>query len=168
VSAIRRLPNERTHTEVGVFSDEASARAAMRRLTEEGFAADDIGLVETPRRAAEVPASRMPQNAAVGAAVGAIVALVIAVGPASGYLPEPRWLIVAIIASMGLFAGGLVGFYAGRYFPQRDPEVYQDKLDRGGVLVTVSCGPADRERARDALQRAGATSVREEPAAQTP
>lgn len=160
---------ERTHTEVGVFESEQRARAAAASLESAGFSADDIGIVEdNPRRAQEVPAPRFPLTAPLGAIIGAVLGFVIASGPASGVLLEARGVVTAVIVMMATVAGGLVGFYAGRYFPQRSGEVYQRPMDRGDVLITVKCAPHDRDRVRRLLQEAGAQSVREEKAADTP
>jgi hypothetical protein len=169
VTAVSPERPERTHTEVGVFESEQRARAAATALESAGLSADDIGVVEdNPRRAQEVPAPRFPLTVPIGAIVGAVAGFLIASGPASGVLLEARGVVTAVVVIMATVAGGLVGFYAGRYFPQRSGKVYQRPVDRGDVLITVKCAPHERERVRRLLQEAGASTVREEKAADTP
>jgi hypothetical protein len=109
--------------------------------------------------------SKAPQGAAAGAGIGA------ALGGSLGWLaavsalaiPGLGPLLIAgplLGAFTGAVAGGAVGVLVGVGIPEDEAKLYEERLKKGGVLVSAHAGTSeDVDRARNILQRTGATDI---------
>ena len=160
--------DQRVETEVGVFSDEPGAQAAVQRLQAEAVSPERIGLVNDARRAREVVGTRSRQLVIPFAIAGAVVGIVLLllVPAQEAYKTSPAMLLP--FALVGAAAGVVVGALAGKVIPAKDPERYQERVTRGEILVTVKVDPNERGRVRRILAAAGARNVREEGTGETP
>ena len=109
--------------------------------------------------------SKATQGAAAGAGIGA------ALGGSLGWLaavsalaiPGLGPLLIAgplLGAFTGAVAGGAVGVLVGVGIPEDEAKLYEERLKKGGVLVSAHAGTSeDVDRARNILQRTGATDI---------
>jgi hypothetical protein len=109
--------------------------------------------------------SKAPQGAAAGAGIGA------ALGGSLGWIaaipalavPGLGLLLIAgplLGAFSGAVAGGAVGVFVGAGIPEDEAKLYEERLKKGGVLVSAHAGTTeDADRARNILQRTGATDI---------
>jgi hypothetical protein len=114
---------------------------------------------------ADAKDTKAPQGAATGAGIGA------ALGGSLGWLavlpalaiPGLGPLLIAgplLGAFTGAAAGGAVGVLVGVGIPEDEAKLYEDRLKKGGVLVSVHAGTSEElDRARNILQRTGATDT---------
>jgi hypothetical protein len=109
--------------------------------------------------------SKAPQGAAAGAGIGAalggslgwVAALSVLAIPGLGPLLIAGPLLGAFA---GAVAGGAVGVLVGVGIPEDEAKLYEERLKKGGVLVSAHAGtPEDADRARNILQRTGATDI---------
>jgi hypothetical protein len=114
---------------------------------------------------ADAKNTKAPQSAAAGAGIGA------ALGGSLGWLaalpalaiPGLGLLLVAgplLGAFAGAAAGGAVGVLVGAGIPEDEAKLYEERLKKGGVLVSVHAGIRDEvDRARKIFQTTGATDI---------
>jgi hypothetical protein len=156
---------ERSHV-AGVFEDETSASAAVKRLAEEHFlACNDLSVIVSHRRERQavpimeiVPVER---TAAIGAAVGALLvgAGVAIAGLTFGPFTLTPW--GPVWASFeGAFAGGATGFAMGAMMAMglAKPRANFSAagFHDGIVWVEVRATGARAEKAHEILAEAGA------------
>lgn len=148
---------------VGVFDDQAHARAAVQDLRDAGFTEDQIGVAarEEARTAgteqgADASGSKAPEGAGTGAAAGAGVGALWALGISAGVLPAvgpviAGGVLASILASAagGAVAGGIVGALVGLGIPEEEAKRYGKEFEAGRTIVTV----------RDALRHAEASAI---------
>ncbi|TMD59831.1 MAG: hypothetical protein E6I87_08260 [Chloroflexi bacterium] len=153
---------ENIETEIGVFADETAALRAVRRLEADGIAPERVGVINDPRRSREVVGTRARQLVIPMTLLGAVtgVVLLLLVPGQDAYKSSPSSLVPWAI--VGAMAGLLVGALAGKLLPAKDPERYEQRVERGDVLVTVKVPAAERARVRRLLSDAAAQNVREE------
>jgi hypothetical protein len=154
----------------GLFVDPEKASEAVRRLLDESFTAEEIGvLVKDDKGLSEEPVRHVTgvkkgvsTGAALGAVLGALGATLVSVGtlPAVGLgLAASGPLAAAASGALGGTAGGgLVGAIGGLGFWKATPDLSED-LKRGAVLVSVPVTKARADAARSALEAAGAKWV---------
>jgi hypothetical protein len=148
---------------VGEFTDERSARAAVRFLEHAGFQPDKVAVVSgNVRQAREMTGSRSIPGALIGAAVAVALyaALIIVGGPAM----QQNW-VALVLGLIGLLPAGIgIGVLAGRsrLFVAQRAERYENAEEVGDTLVSVHVDEAGHERARRLLREAGAVRIREE------
>jgi hypothetical protein len=150
-------------TVVGVFASVDDARAAVRRLHDQGVPAGDISVVansETGIDSRDV-ASDVAADAGIGAALGGIGGLLLGftailipgVGPALAAGPR---LAAIGGAGVGALAGGLIGALSEAGVPEEEARGYAESIRSGNVMVTVRCAGTDAERARRILDQPAA------------
>lgn len=140
----------------GLFPDRMSAEHAYNSITSRGYDKGDIHLVmsESTRKAhfsdtenvdtdlGNKAAEGAGVGGAIGGTVGAIVAAVAAVG-SSIVVPGLGLVIAGPIAAAlagagaGGLTGGLVGALVGWNIPAERVKLYQDGIDKGGILMAV-------------------------------
>lgn len=135
---------------VGVFSDRASAQAAINDLKRAGFSEDQIGVAA--RNADEITgghdltdkSSKAAAGAGVGAATGAGVGALWGLGVISGILPAigpaiAGGTLAAILSSAaaGAAVAGLAGALIGAGIPEDEAHYYEHEFEAGRVIVTV-------------------------------
>lgn len=144
-------PQETTsRTVVGLFGHPSAAAAAVRDLTNAGFAEDRIGVARQERVAqgdllediggesAEGAAKGAVSGGVVGGLVGLLGSLLIpGLGPvlAGGVL-------ASTLAGVGIGAatGGLLGALIGLGVPEEDARHFDRRFREGGTLLTVDAG----------------------------
>jgi hypothetical protein len=127
---------------VGVFLEEAQARQAIEELRRAGFSDDEMGFlarvrtVGTEDQRAANAAGGMVSGGVVGGVVGAAAAILIpGFGPVLG-----GGILAATLggAALGAAAGGLIGSLMGMGVPEKDARFYQNELEAGRTIVTVT------------------------------
>lgn len=156
----------------GIFDSASAAARAVGTLEARGVHAADISLVTSERVGRESftvdKHSKLAEGAAAGAgiggAVGALAAgltLVGAVASGGAGLLVAGPLVAALAgAGAGAAAGSVVGGLVGLAIPEHELKFYEEALERGGVVVAVSCENADTaSMVKDVLKERGATKV---------
>lgn len=165
---------------VGVFESMPHAESAISELREKGVHDTDISYVystpegvKTEKMEGEHP---VRDDAAKGAGAGAIVGAIAGLAVANGILPGLGTLFVAgplatalgfagavattaAGAITGAAAGGLVGALVGLGVSRDDAEIYEERVRRGGILVTASSPNA--AIVRETFEKHGAEEIRE-------
>jgi uncharacterized protein (TIGR02271 family) len=155
-------------TVVGLFHNQADAERAIRRLKDEGFSENQIGVAIKDRQQQQDLVEGTGTQAAEGAAAGAIgggvvggvIGLLAGVGalaiPGVGPIIAGGTLASTLAgAGIGAAAGGLLGALVGMGVPEEDARHFDQGFRAGGTLVTVNAG--DRvEEARACLYESGA------------
>jgi uncharacterized protein (TIGR02271 family) len=155
-------------TVVGLFHNQTDAERAIRRLKEEGFTEDQIGVALKDRKRQDELIEGTGTQAAEGAATGAIgggvlggvIGLLAGVGalaiPGIGPIIAGGTLASTLAgAGIGAAAGGLIGALAGMGVPEEDARHFDQGFQAGGTLVTVNAG-SRAEEARECLYESGA------------
>ena len=127
---------------VGVFLEEAQARQAIEELRRAGFTDDELGFLARVRavgvenqRAANA-AEGMVGGGLIGGIVGAAASILIpGLGPAIA-----GGILAATLggAALGAAAGGLIGSLTRMGVPEKDARFYQNELEAGRTIVTVT------------------------------
>ena len=144
-------------TITGVFHDKDDAEKAYNSLIERGYSRDDISVLmsDDTRKTnyADVDAddrselgNKSMEGAGVGSAIGgtagAIIGAIAAIGTAIA-LPGLGLVIAGPIAAglagagAGGLTGGIVGALVGSGIPEERAAVYQESLEKGGIVVGV-------------------------------
>lgn len=163
-------------TVVGVFDDQAHARAAAEDLRRSGFNDDHIGYLGPDLRPKLEPEAvragfendpthtHWEEGAGIGAAAGASVAGGIGLVAAAGLIPAigPAVAGGALIGWLagvgaGAAAGSIVGALVGLGIPEEEGRAYEDDLKAGKTLTVVRDADERAEDARSILRRHGAT-----------
>ena len=147
------------------------AADAVRALEAAGIPSDDISLligdhfdrdaftVETHSKLSEGVAA----GAVTGGALGALIAGLTAVGAfATGGGLLVAGPIVAALAGAGAGAtgGGVLGGLIGATMPEHEVKHYEDALEKGSVMVGVTCATDDiRDRVQHTLKETGAIKI---------
>jgi Heat induced stress protein YflT len=154
--------------EFGIFDDRDTAEAAVNRLHGLGYQPDDIGVMMSDKTAARDFAhdtgSKVAKGAATGAAIGGGLGAIVAgltatgsvatiVGTGGAAAPLVAGPLAAALAGLGVggAAGGILGALVGAGIPEHRAKEYQQRLDRGGILLGVRPRAEDRDRVRDVL-----------------
>ena len=163
------------HWIIGTFSDRPAAEAAVDRLTEQGFAQNDVSVVmnhetrtkhfgDDAANGSSDRGSSIAKGAAgggmIGGTLGALVAAVVGTGAlgltvATGGIAAPFIagpLAAALAAGgAGAAAGSVLGGLVGAGMPAHDAKRVHDDVERGNIVVSVHADDADAENARRAL-----------------
>ncbi len=155
-------------TVVGLFHDQPTAEAAIKRLLAAGFTENQIGVAVRDRQQqqslTESTGTQAAEDATKGAVGGGVVGGVIGLLAGVGALAIPG--IGPIIAGgalastlagagIGAAAGGLIGALVGMGVPEDEARHFEQGFQQGGILVTVQAGD-QAELARQALAEGGA------------
>lgn len=156
----------------GLFNSPREAAAAVHSLEARGFAADDISIVAGEgfdREAFGIDShSKLPEGVAIGAgtggAIGAVAAgltMVGAVATGGAGLLVAGPLVAALAgAGAGAASGGVLGGLVGMAIPEHEVKHYEDAIEKGSVLVGVSCSDGDdKDRAKETLDYVGAEKI---------
>jgi hypothetical protein len=155
----------------GVFKSREAAERAADDLLRAGFARDDISLLMSDmtrgREFGIQMSTKAPEGAATGATVGGILGAVTAGLAAIGTLVIPglpliaAGPIVAVLAGLGAgaAAGGVTGALIGLGMPEHEAKLYNDAIQRGGILVGVYAHDDRKVTAKKILDAAGAEKI---------
>jgi hypothetical protein len=161
ISAI--LPNERGEAKLEHVKDREPKGLADNVTNLTSKDTKDI----SSGKSHDVPAenTKVPQAAGTGAGIGA------ALGGTLGVFAALTGLVVPGIGALliagplfgafaGATAGGAVGVLVGLGIPEDEAKLYEDRLKKGGILLSVQANSdAKVNEARGILQRTGATDV---------
>ena len=165
-------------TTIGVFDSRDHAEMAINELRALGIADTDISFIYSVAEGETVVegGNKAGEGAAGGATTGAVLGAIAGLAVANGILPGLGTLFVAgpLATALGLTgaaattaagaltgaaAGGLVGALAGLGIKDEDARIYEEKVKRGGVLVTAkSLNP---KAVKDIFEKHGAAEIRE-------
>ncbi|HMA36072.1 MAG TPA: general stress protein, partial [Chloroflexia bacterium] len=134
-------------TVVGLFDNSASAQAAIEQLRTAGIPSDQISLAMRDRTTAAAVAEEQGVGTGVatgavgGGILGGLAGLLVGIGalaiPGIGPLIAAGPLAATLLgAGIGAATGGLIGALVGAGVPEEDAVLYQQGVERGGVLVT--------------------------------
>jgi uncharacterized protein (TIGR02271 family) len=165
-------------TVVGLFDDRGVAHDVVRELISEGFARDQIGVMQKQPEGTDInkgafeyveedgreQVEDMAKGAGAGAAIGGTAALLLSltalaipgIGPVLAAGP-----IAALIAGAGVgaAAGGLVSGLTRLGVDEAEADTYAEGLRRGGTLVTVHSPDHKADRAVSVMKRLGAVEI---------
>jgi heat induced stress protein YflT len=151
--------------EIAIYDDRASAEDAVERLHRLGYGKDDVGVMMSDKTAArefaDTTGSKVAKGAATGAAIGgglgAIVAGLMATGSVAAIVgtggaatPIVAGPLAAALAGLGAggVAGGILGALVGVGIPEHRAREYEDRLNKGGILLGVRPRAGDRDSVR--------------------
>jgi hypothetical protein len=137
-------------TIVGVFEDQAHARAAVSELRHLGFREDQIGVLSHDRgtgtntAAESEKGAHVAEGAGAGMAAGAGVGALWALGIAAGVLPAigpviAGGILASVLASAAgtAAAGGVLGGLVGLGIPEEEAHYYEGEFKSGRTLVSI-------------------------------
>jgi len=148
---------------VAAFPDREAAVAAATALDAAGIPPDHVGVVaENVRQAREAAGSFSAAGAIGGAVLGAVIAVIFVV--AGGDVMRQNVVAIVLGAPALVFAFAAIGALAGRarLFQSDEYERFENAVDRGEALVTVSGPPELLSKARRILEDRGALRFRRE------
>jgi hypothetical protein len=148
---------------VAAFHDHEAAVTAATALDAAGIPPDDVGVVAgNVRQAREAAGSFSAAGVIGGAVVGALIAVIFVI--AGGETMRQNLVAIVLGAPALIFAFAAIGALAGRarLFQSDEYERYEDAVDRGGALVTVSGPPELLAKARRIREERGALRFRRE------
>jgi uncharacterized protein (TIGR02271 family) len=155
-------------TVVGLFKNQTDAERAIRRLKDEGFSENQIGVAMRDRdrqqQLVDDTGTQVAEGAAAGAhgggILGGVLGLLAGVGalaiPGVGPIIAGGTLASTLAgAGIGAAAGGLLGALVGMGVPEEDARHFDEGFKSGGTLVTVDAG-SRADEARACLYESGA------------
>lgn len=165
-------------TTIGIFENRSDAEGAIDELRALGIAEADISYIYSVDEGESVvkDGNKAGEGAASGATTGAVLGAIAGLAVANGILPGFGSLFVAgpiatalgltgaaattaAGAMTGLAAGGIIGALAGLGVPDTEARVYEERVKRGGILLTAkSLNPA---AVRDIFAKHNAAEVRD-------
>lgn len=156
----------------GIFETSAEAARAVGSLEARGVPASDISLITSERVGRDAftvdKHSKLAEGAATGAgiggAVGALAAGLTLVGAIAtggvGLLAAGPIVAALAGAGAGAAAGGVVGGLVGLAIPEHEVKFYEEALERGGVVVGVTCDHRDTAKmVKEVMNANGASKV---------
>src|SRR5687768_13071210 len=162
------------HTCLVKFPEHTHARAAVRRLMQDGIAPGAIEAMSSQPIHGEAivpqqPATRLRTWALVGAALGLVGGVSLAAITALNYplvkggmpivSPWTVGLITYETTMLGAVLGAFVGLLVELRLPNFKPMPYDPTVVDGGVVLAVSCPDASRDAVESAVNAAGASHV---------
>ncbi len=140
-------------TVVGIFPDRISVEHAIVDLKAAGFDPQRMGIVMRDRSDAREVANDQGVSSAVGAVTGGVLGGTAgALLAATGALAIPGigpFIAGGVLASLvGGAAGWLVGGLVGLGLSHDEAEYYQNRVEQGGILLTVDPEGRDEEARR--------------------
>lgn len=165
-------------TVVGLMDSFAEARELINDLLDNGFPEDGIGLIaRKPEEESQAAAreersdeqiSGVTKGVGAGAAVGGVAGLVIGIAaftvPGIGAVMAAG-PVAAALAGIGLGAvtGGVYGAIRNLGVPDEEAEYYAERVQHGGVLVTVETDESGADDAAGIMYRHGALNIKQCP-----
>jgi hypothetical protein len=168
-------------TTIGIFDSRADAEGAINEIRAMGVTDSDISYIYANSENGTVVqenggGSAVGSGAASGATTGAVLGAIAGLAVANGLLPGFGSLFVAgplatalgltgaaattaAGAMTGLAAGGLVGALAGLGVGPDEARVYEEKVKRGGILITARSTMS--QMVRDTFKKYGASEIRQ-------
>ena len=151
--------------ESGIYYDPNAADDRIRQLRELGYSDDQISVMMRDKDKAQAFVAKSGGHAAegavtggaIGGGIGAVIAGLVAtgsvtavVGTGGAALPLVVGPLAAALAGLGAgaAAGGVVGALVGAGIPKDKAIVYNEGLERGGIVLGVQARPDNRDQVR--------------------
>lgn len=158
---------------VGLVTNRMQAETIVDKLLRSGFGKNDISALfpdkAGTRDFAHEQNTKAPEGAAAGAgaggAIGGTLGLLVGIGalaiPGLGPFIAAGPILAALSgAAAGATVGGITGALIGLGIPELEARQYEGKIKGGNILVSVHVEDgSERARAKDILEKAGATNV---------
>ena len=148
---------------VAAFPDHEAAISAATALDAAGIPPDRVGVVaDNVRQAREAAGSFSAAGAIGGALLGAVIAVIFVI--AGGETMRQNFVAIVIGAPALIFAFAAIGALVGRarLFQSKEYGRFENAVERGEALVTVSGSPELLGKARRILEEHGAVRFRRE------
>jgi hypothetical protein len=153
--------------------DRAHAEALLAELRAAGFSARDISVLLPDRSAARdfvhEKSTKAPEGAAVGGSAGGVIGGTLgwlaglgalSIPGAGPFLAAGPLMSALSGAAIGAAVGGLAGTLLGLGVPEYEATLYEGKLRKGRILISVHTEDADdRELAMEIFERAEAEHI---------
>src|SRR5271169_376785 len=157
----------------GIYSNEATAEAAVDQLIAGGFSNDDVSVLMSDSQGSKDFAAekntKAPEGAATGVGVGGTVGGTLGLLAGIGALAIPgvgpliaAGPIMGALAGLGVggAAGGIVGALVGLGIPEYEAKRYEGAVKDGGTLLSVHCDTSEQiTLAKEALKDTGARDI---------
>src|SRR3984885_4148392 len=157
----------------GIYTNEATAEAAVDQLIAGGFSNDDVSVLMSDVRGSKDFAAekntKAPEGTAAGVGVGGVVGGTLGLLAGIGALAIPgvgpliaAGPIMGALAGLGVggTVGGLVGALVGMGIPEYEAKRYEGRVKDGGILLSVHCDSSEEiSRAKEILKSTGADDV---------
>lgn len=151
--------------ESGIYYDPNAADDRIQQLRELGYSDDQISVMMRDKDKAQAFVAKSGGHAAegavtggaIGGGIGAVIAGLVAtgsvtavVGTGGAALPLVVGPLAAALAGLGAgaAAGGVVGALVGAGIPKDKAIVYDEGLERGGIVLGVQTRPDNRDEVR--------------------
>src|SRR6476646_1947471 len=155
----------------GIYSTRNAVESATDSLVRAGFPTSDISVLlpesmgGTKDMGTE-KATKAPEGTAAGVTTGGIIGVTHGLLAGVGMLAIPglgpfiaAGPIMAGLAGLGVggAVGGVTGALIGMGMPEFEAKRYEDRLKKGGILLSVHCDTAEEiKRAKEVVERTGA------------
>ena len=158
----------------GIYSTRVAVENATDSLIRTGFPAADISVLLPESHGGSKDmgtekATKAPEGTAAGVTTGAAIGGTLGVLAGVGLLSIPglgpfiaAGPIMAGLAGLGVggAVGGVTGALIGMGIPEFEAKRYEDRLQKGGILLSVHCDTSDEiNRAKKVLKTTGAEDI---------
>ena len=158
----------------GIYSTRSAVENATDALVKAGFPTSDISVLLPqsmggPKDMGTEKATKAPEGTAAGVATGGVIGGTLGVLAGIGLLAIPglgpfiaAGPIMAGLAGLGVggAVGGVTGALIGMGIPEFEAKRYEERLQKGGILLSVHCSTSDEvKRAKEVVERSGAEDV---------
>jgi hypothetical protein len=157
----------------GIYATRTGAEHAIDTLTKSGFPISDISMLAPETLGSKdmgtEKATKAPEGAAAGAGSGAVLGGTLGLLAGIGALAIPgvgpliaAGPIMAALAGLGVggAVGGLTGAMIGMGIPEFEAKLYEGRLQKGGILLSVHCDTSEEiDEAKEILKRTGGEDV---------
>jgi len=145
---------------LGIYSSRIGVENAISVLKDSGFAYTDLSVLLPEnlgsKELATEKGTKAPEGATAGAGSGAVF------GGMLGWLVGIGALAIPGLAGAGVGGamGGVTGVLVGLGIPEYEARRYEERLQKGGILVSVHCDTsAQIKRAKEIMERTGAEDI---------
>src|SRR6476661_2212899 len=158
----------------GIYSTRVAAENATDSLVKAGFPTSDISVLLPesmggPKDMGTEKTTKAPEGTAVGVATGGVIGGTLGLLAGVGLLAIPglgpfiaAGPIMAGLAGLGVggAVGGVTGALIGMGIPEFEAKRYEDRLKKGGILLSVHCDTSEEiSRAKKVVERTGGEDV---------
>jgi hypothetical protein len=158
---------------LGIYGSRMAVERAVSALRDAGFPSSDVSVLMPEnlgsQEIATDKATKAPEGAATGASTGAVIGGALGWLVGAGLLAIPglgavlaAGPIVATLAGVGAGGaiGGITGALVGLGIPEYEAKLYEARLSKGGILLSVHCDTAGEiVRAKEVLEGTGAEHI---------
>jgi hypothetical protein len=159
---------------LGIYPTRSSVESAAQALVNAGFPSSGISVLmpESLGGSKEMgteKATKAPEGTTTGVATGGVIGGVLGVLAGVGLLAIPglgpfiaAGPIMAGLAGLGVggAVGGVVGALVGMGIPEYEAKRYEERLRKGGILLSVHCDTSDDvKRAKQVIENTGGEDI---------